>query len=264
MSSLSVVVTVYNELPFLRRCLDSLIGQEAEIIIVDDGSTDGSDKLCDKYKKYGFKVFHKKNGGVSSARNFGLEKATGDFVTFLDSDDEWLPEASQVILSKLKNQNIISFNHQRQHGDLPVRVHNKRPVGKYGVLYRASCWWAVWDKIYKRDFLLNNKIRFDEQVNYGEDELFNLDCLLINETYIHYGECFLLRHFDNQESLVHSLTNKGVLEQYDGLARRREKIIKIGVRWQLVVVDSLMKEHRNSFIYRRRLNGLTPEEYRAN
>ena len=94
MNKISVIVPVYNVEQYLERCVNSLIHQtfsDVEIILVDDGSNDGSPALCDELSKRDdrIKVIHKQNGGLSSARNAGLEIATGEYVTFLDSDD-WI------------------------------------------------------------------------------------------------------------------------------------------------------------------------------
>lgn len=92
MDLISIVVPVYNVKDYLGKCLNSLLSQtyeNLEIIIVDDGSTDGSNMICDKYAKTfnQIKVIHKKNGGLSDARNVGIEKASGRYITFVDSDD---------------------------------------------------------------------------------------------------------------------------------------------------------------------------------
>jgi len=91
----SVIIPVYNVEPYLERCVKSVVGQtyqELEIILVDDGSKDGSGKLCDKLADSDsrIKVVHQKNQGLSGARNTGIRQATGEYVVFLDSDDEWL------------------------------------------------------------------------------------------------------------------------------------------------------------------------------
>jgi len=93
---ISGIITVYNVRPYLRKCIDSVITQSyrnMEIIVVDDGSTDGSGTICDEYagKDPRIIVIHKENGGLSSARNAGLDIATGDLIAFVDSDD-WLGE----------------------------------------------------------------------------------------------------------------------------------------------------------------------------
>ncbi len=88
----TIIIPIYNQIEYLRRCIDSVISQtytDLEIILIDDGSSDGSDKICDEYNKIDdrFKVIHKENGGLSSARNIGLDICNGEYITFLDSDD---------------------------------------------------------------------------------------------------------------------------------------------------------------------------------
>ena len=106
--NLSVVIPVYNVGDYLERCLDSLIStkgiEDTEIIIVDDGSTDLSGDTADRYSsEYSFiKSFHKANGGLSDARNYGLNQASGKYVFFLDSDDMVIPEGMQKALELLK------------------------------------------------------------------------------------------------------------------------------------------------------------------
>ena len=89
---MSIIIPVYNSEKALRRCLDSILAQtmtDYECLLIDDGSTDSSGRICDEYaaKDERFRVFHKENGGVSSARNVGLDNAKGEWITFVDSDD---------------------------------------------------------------------------------------------------------------------------------------------------------------------------------
>ena len=89
---ISVIVPVYNTEKFLQRCIDSVLAQtyqDFELLLIDDGSKDSSDTICDEYAAQDtrVKVFHKENGGVSSARNVGLDNARGEWITFVDSDD---------------------------------------------------------------------------------------------------------------------------------------------------------------------------------
>ena len=97
MPEISVIVPVYNVERYLTRCIDSILAQtyqNFELILVDDGSTDGSGTLCDSYMKKDsrIKVIHKKNGGLSDARNSGIDAAEGEFLSFIDSDDWVRPD----------------------------------------------------------------------------------------------------------------------------------------------------------------------------
>lgn len=90
---ISIIVPVYNAEQYLPRCIDSILAQtftDFELLLIDDGSTDSSGKICVEYagKDFRIRVFHKENGGVSSARNVGLDKARGEWVCFADSDDK--------------------------------------------------------------------------------------------------------------------------------------------------------------------------------
>lgn len=89
---LSIIIPIYNAEQFIRRCIDSILEQtytDFELLLIDDGSTDDSSRICDVYSENDsrIKVFHKKNGGVSSARNVGLDNANGEWIVFIDSDD---------------------------------------------------------------------------------------------------------------------------------------------------------------------------------
>ena len=108
MTKISVIVPVFNTLPYLEKCVLSLVNQtikDIEIILVDDGSTDGSSSLCDELKlKYkNIVVIHKKNGGLSSARNEGIIASTGDYIGFVDSDDYVEPDMYEKLFGLLKN-----------------------------------------------------------------------------------------------------------------------------------------------------------------
>ena len=101
---ISIIVPVYNVERYLARCVDSVLGQTYpswELILVDDGSFDRSPAICDEYagRDGRIKVVHKKNGGLSSARNVGLDMMRGEYVTFLDSDDYWHPCYLEILLN---------------------------------------------------------------------------------------------------------------------------------------------------------------------
>ena len=108
---ISIIVPVYNVEQYLEKCVDSIINQKyknLEIILVDDGATDSSGKLCDELAKIDnrIKVYHKENGGLSDARNYGVERATGDYIGFVDSDDYIDSEMYEELYEAIKKENV--------------------------------------------------------------------------------------------------------------------------------------------------------------
>ena len=104
---ITVIVPVYNVKDYLQQCVESICGQtyqNLEILLVDDGSTDGSGKICDELAKKDtrIKVIHKPNGGLSDARNAGLDVATGDYIGYVDSDDYIEPDMFEILLTNIE------------------------------------------------------------------------------------------------------------------------------------------------------------------
>lgn len=181
MKKLSIIVPVYNVQRYLSECIESIIisKKKLEIILVDDGSTDESSKICDEYEKRDkrIKTFHKKNGGVSSARNFGINKATGDYIMFVDSDDI-LSKDWDKIIKHIKFDDIYYYNSSLDD------KNDKNKMLKYitGANDNNIYISGVYSKIYRRDFLLNNNIRFNDKLINGEDMIFNIEAVLSAKT----------------------------------------------------------------------------------
>ena len=232
---LSIIIPVYNEEPFLKRCLDSVAAQTTngvEVIIIDDGSTDDSKNIAYGY----FDSFllrqqegvhhiviksHLTNWGVSIARNDGLNMATGDFVTFLDSDDELAPGAVEKMLDAIDRYNerpLMQFNHLRMYAgaEKPVPRY-ANPRGYYNLHIRPNRWEMVWNKLYKREFLNEHGIRFVPHLQFGEDEIFNLECLATGAQLFNIYEDTVIKHFDNEESICHTLNEAKLLKQSNAL-----------------------------------------------
>ena len=261
MIKVSVIVPIYNAEKYLEQCLDSIVNQtlkDIEIILIDDGSTDGSGTVCDQYgEKYGFRVYHIQNRGVSYARNFGLDHTETEFVTFLDSDDEMAEEGVRVLMGASElDQNIVMLNHWRQYSDRPL-FPKMNLEGTYSLHQRPSQWWGVWNKLYKTDFIRQNNVRFWEDIHFGEDEMFNLELLIINGTFVQIGGAALIRHFNNKKSLVHSMGVHEVIRQDEAL---HELIRKLEARGEdqrkIEAVHEIIAEHRASKLYEKHLNGL--------
>ena len=165
---LSVIIPVYNVVGTLRRCVDSVLAQgidDMEIIIVDDGSTDGSAVICDKYKSPRAIVVHQANAGLSEARNEGLRLARGEFVTFVDSDDYIEPDTYPALLERMARADvdILEYSIVREGGRGPVsRIvfpdHDYTDMAAYWLCGKAYAHTYAWNKIYKRQ--LFGHVRF--------------------------------------------------------------------------------------------------------
>lgn len=165
---LSVIIPVYNVVGTLRRCVDSVLAQgidDMEIIIVDDGSTDGSAVICDKYKSPRAIVVHQANAGLSEARNEGLRLARGEFVTFVDSDDYIEPDTYPALLERMARADvdILEYSIVREGGRGSVsRIvfpdHDYTDMAAYWLCGKAYAHTYAWNKIYKRQ--LFGHVRF--------------------------------------------------------------------------------------------------------
>lgn len=182
---ISVVVPVYNAECYLVNCIESLLNQkysDFELLLIDDGSIDASGEICEKYaqKDIRIKVFHKKNGGVSSARNLGIQNAKYDFVCFVDSDDT----VSVTYLSNLMLENdadlVISglaFCSDRICEKSPSSFYSGdvKDIGRViPELEQLMLLNGPYHKRYKKKKLLENNILFDTRISHGEDTLFVL------------------------------------------------------------------------------------------
>lgn len=158
MDKVSVIVPVYNTAKYLPKCLESLIKQSyvnLEIVIVDDGSTDESLKICREYQKKNekIKLIHKENGGLSDARNWGMKYSTGEYLTFVDSDDYLEQDAIKILMKLIKKYDAdISLCLRKGHliNSNEIIVSNGSKMLMH-VLYN-SCFEA-WGKIYKRELI---------------------------------------------------------------------------------------------------------------
>ena len=192
----SVIVPVYNVEKFIDKCLNSLVNQtlkEIEIIVVNDGSPDNSQKIIDKYvKKYPDKIksYIKENGGQGSARNYGLKKTTGEYIGYVDSDDFVEKDMYKKLYNKAKENNYdivvcgnynVSEDYQNKNIDAFINNYN---TDLENIFFGKM---AVWNKIYKRDILIKNKLEFKEKVWY-EDLAFTLKAIMNSNTFAFIDE----------------------------------------------------------------------------
>jgi glycosyltransferase involved in cell wall biosynthesis len=184
---ISVIVPVYNTEKYLDRCIQSILSQtyiDFELLLINDGSTDLSGEICDKYAEQDsrVRVFHKENGGVAKARNYGIKRSTGDYVILLDSDDWFANDTCQVLIENMCQSNsdcvICGFNQSHGHIWAPPydKIYNSIEEFKsdFDFWLNTELLSSSVNKIYKKKLL---KSLFPEGVSFGEDLIFSLTYL---------------------------------------------------------------------------------------
>lgn len=207
---ISIIVPVYNVEKYLDECIQSIVSQsytDWECILIDDGSTDNSGLLCDKWAKQDnrIKVIHQENQGVSAARNQGIDNSKGEFITFIDSDDwvesEYLQTLFQPTLKQPTdlivtgiiqdysnyNSTIYQFNHSLTFELTSSNITHFVELNQKYLLYGPT------SNLYRSDFVRQYQIRFCNNTSYGEDLLFNYQYLehvrsitCVNQSHYHY------------------------------------------------------------------------------
>ena len=186
----SIVIPVYNTEDYVGRAIESAICQtysNVEIIIVNDGSTDNSAEICKQYMASDsrIKYFYTENRGVSAARNIGIEKCTGDFIQFLDSDDEMSSEKTEKLMRLIKKKDVdIVFGGYEMYKDGKIIICVPTKIGRgnrFFKFYTINEWFYVLSSactsIIRVSVIKDNNLKFDENMRMGEDGLFVLDCL---------------------------------------------------------------------------------------
>lgn len=195
----SIIVPVYNAEKTIARCVDSILKQEFtdfELLLMNDGSTDNSGAICDEYagRDKRIKVIHKENSGVSDTRNLALDMAKGEFIQFLDADDWIAPYATRILMETAEKYHcdMVITDFYRVSGE---HVSHKGAIEREGVLSReefaaemmedpADFYYGVlWNKLYRRDIIEQNRLRMLSDISWCEDFMFNLE-------YIRYCNVF--------------------------------------------------------------------------
>lgn len=217
MEKISVIVPVYNAGEYLHKCIDSILQQKVsdlELILVNDGSTDNSGEICDSYavQDNRVNVIHKKNEGVSSARNKGIKSATGEYIGFVDSDDWIEPDMFSRLYSEADKNcaDVVMCDANTVYSDGSIlpdtitglsanKVLNKSDFTPGLLLETAG---AVWRCIYKRNLLLENNIRFPVDIKFSEDRIFNIRAFGCADKVVYLKESYYNRYV-NKKSAVH-------------------------------------------------------------
>jgi len=226
---ISIIVPVYNVSKYLEQCIESIIHQsfpDFELILVDDGSTDGCYEICEKYRQKDTRitVIHKGNGGLVSARKAGLKAAHGKYIAYVDGDDWIEPDMYEHMYRKMREQNVdvVMCGRYEDTGDKSRRVFHGLPEGRYGkrdliqfvyprmITDNAFFDWCIfpglWDKLFRRECLERFQMQVDERIVMGEDAACVYPCLLNADSIYIMAEC-LYHYRQTTVSMVKRIQN---------------------------------------------------------
>ncbi len=230
--TVSVIVPVYKVEKYINECVDSIINQtykNIEIILVDDGSPDNCGKICDEYtqKDERIKVVHKENGGLSSARNCGIDVANGEYITFVDSDDYILDTMVEKMVNLFENHKAdvvqVSFTRGKfvNKNEETTVFCNEECINNYALdnLVRPE----AWGKIFKSSLIKDNK--FNENIKYAEDLELGLSLYKkIDKIVVSNEELYYYR--ENPNGITSDSVNEGRLYEAEILHNALMKEIK--------------------------------------
>lgn len=245
---ISVIVPVYNTEKYLRNCLDSILGQtyrELEILLIDDGSTDSSCGICDEYSSQDSRVqvWHHKNSGVSFSRNFGIEKCTGEWIIFADSDD-WLDltmlETMIDLARRTKADTICCGAYQGDESSVEERKiwrnfsdeeHVYDGKDTIGAVIEQSG--TLWNKLLNGDVV--RKLRFYEGIRYAEDTLFLAEYLLNASRVAVTKKCGYYYRYNREGNVVSAGINDRYLDYIEATRLLAEMLAQNG--YQVVGIE---------------------------
>lgn len=284
---LSIIIPVYNSDKYLEECLNSVLGlieDDMEVLLINDGSTDNSKIICEKYKKKSknIKYFENINMGCSATRNFGLEKSKGKYITFLDSDDYYLKNLKFSKLLKIMKEeelDIIVYGYEKKQNEklidyIPNKMKNKEE------LYNSTLFFNIpWNKIYKKTILKN--VKFPLETHMGEDLAFNFIALhyakkikILSKKYYCYRDNitsvsynsnkfldifeafeYILNYFSNdnlkndeQKKLKKLYVNNAIIEPYRGLIKMKEHNVKID--YNKILEQKKLKQEKLKYYFK--------------
>jgi glycosyltransferase involved in cell wall biosynthesis len=255
---ISIIIPVFNVKSYLRQCIDSVINQsytDIEILLIDDGSTDGSSEICDKYalQDKRITVIHQKNQGQGNARNVGIDRSHGEFIYFLDSDDWIKPKLFEAVIAHMKRNSLdlcffgatvkndtidISWNEDMYRKTLGYKIGSgaeilKQQFDKHE--YSAT----VYLYIAHGDLIRNSKIRFQEDILF-EDNLFTFQLVLTSQKCDVLAESLYIRRIRENSTMTAHKDIQRKVQSYIQVIAGLEKI---------KFKEAFVKEYKRKYIY---------------
>ena len=219
---ISIIVPVYNTEKYLDQCIQSILAQtynDFELLLIDDGSTDSSGAICDKYAEQDsrVRVFHKDNGGVSSARNMGLDNAKGEWITFVDADDELYIDALKVLAEISSNTFVdLVIAGYDFYDDIEKKMirTTSQPCQK-SLFYardvaltriyqnKIGFWpWFMCSKLFKARIIKTHAICFNEHIAFSEDRLFVIEYICAINNGVHFLSTPIYKYRKHENSVM--------------------------------------------------------------
>lgn len=275
---ISVIIPIYNVEKYIRECLESVVNQtykNLEIIVVNDGTKDNSMKIVEEYlSDKRIKIINKENGGLSSARNRGMEEATGDYISFIDSDDYIAIDMYEKLVKEINNEDIIIFDYTI-FNDRTKEVVNyvkefsiKVPFTHDEEYLYAAFLCTCWSKLYKRLYLENNKYKFYNSLY--EDEYWNLETILLAKNIKYIDQKFYYYRVNRENSIIQKTREKidhnfykkqqisyeKILNKIENFIKENREILPSGK----ILYSILKREEFRAYIY----NKINLKEFKEN
>lgn len=240
----SIIVPIYNVEKYLRKCVDSLLKQSysnIEILLIDDGSTDNSGRISDEYSNYNnVRVYHKENGGLSDARNFGIEHSKGEFLAFVDSDDYVTEDYILRMLDKIQKTDVdivaCSYYDISEDGQILGKIQSTDRILNeknfwddiYINIKATPAYGVAWNKLYKRNVFENLRYR-KGILNEDDDIIYDV----IHGRNIFMMDDLLYYYRQRQGSIMDQMKKTFNIERIELIYRRLEKFKK-NEQWEYV------------------------------
>ena len=231
---LSIIIPAYNAEKYIKRCIESVLFpyKSYEIIIINDGSYDSTEKIIKNLKSDKIKYYRNENHGVSYSRNYGIKKAKGEYIMFLDSDDYLLENWKEEIMAILDNKNkydIAIFGK-----NLNLKYNKKEDLIEYIVGMKKPLIASVYSKLYLRRFIIDNKIEFNENIMTGEDMLFNIECILKSQKILIENKSFYMYRYvlgslTNSYNEKYLLSNEVFLKTLEKMLEKKDDIENVEI-----------------------------------
>lgn len=246
---ISVIMPIYNAGIYLKTAIESILNQDLrdiELLLVDDGSTDGSSLCCEQYalKDSRVKVIHQTNGGICNARNSGLKISKGEYIAFIDHDDEYLPGYLRHAYDEAKKNNADIVKVGKKEfvisGSKVLRVmKNCTPYQKYDDGQIKASYFSlvdnrtldcVWDALYRKDLIKKHDLRFDENFKHGgEDIVFNQRLLPYVHSMVCINQCYYFHYIRKGFSTSSTFGSNHLQMQMNKMMVINDTIKKLGI-----------------------------------